>query len=305
MGLEKSNTELRQVDYDLPSISIVTPVRNAAKWVEQAITSVVDQKYPGLEYIVIDGASDDGTLDIIRRYSDRIHFWMSEPDRNLYDALNKGFKRCSANIMGWINGTAMLQENSLKKIVTIFNEYPEVEWITGRTTLLDLEGKVTWEQLPRWSRLRFLAGANQYIQQESTFWRRSLWDKSGGKVDDSTRNAGDFKLWLKFFEHSKIYSVDTALGGYRERIDALSTKYAEEYDESCEEAIETYIRDHRFPGRRKIRFVRYISKQMQKNPLLRKYWKEKILKCLYKKPFIDFAPVIRTDENGHWKMYKR
>src|SRR5271168_5003089 len=165
-----------------PKISLVTPVFNSAKYVEQTIESVLAQKYPNLEYFIVDGGSKDGTVEIIRKYESQITGWVSEPDKGMYDALNKGFARTNGEIMGWISATDQLHLGGLAVVGSVFRDLAEVEWITGRPTGFSEDGMtVTTLDIPRWSRYRFLAGANRYIQQESTFWRRKLWEKAGSR----------------------------------------------------------------------------------------------------------------------------
>ena len=206
-----------------PKISIVTPVFNSAKYLEQTITSVLLQHYPNLEYFIIDGGSTDGTLDIIKRYERQISGWISEPDKGMYDALNKGFARTSGEIMGWISATDKLHTGGLAVVGSVFRDMPpHVEWITGRATWFSDEGMTIGVlDLPHWSRFRFLAGANRYIQQESTYWRRSLWEKAGSRTESSCRNGADFELWVRFFRHAKIYPVDALIGGFRMHGDSL------------------------------------------------------------------------------------
>ena len=183
-----------------PRISLVTPVFNSGKYIEATIRSILAQAYPNLEYFIIDGGSTDNTLNVIRKYESQISGWVSEPDNGMYDALNKGFARTTGEVMGWISATDQLHIGGLAVAGSVLRDLPDVEWITGRPTCINEEGMtVEVVSLPRWSRMRFLAGFNRYIQQESTFWRRSLWDKAGGYVDASRRMASDFDLWVRFF----------------------------------------------------------------------------------------------------------
>src|SRR6218665_2201901 len=101
---------------NFPKISIVTPVFNRVEYLEQTILSVIDQGYPNLEYIVIDGGSTDGTLEIIKKYEDRIFYWTSEPDNGMYDAINKGFKKASGQIMAWINSDDLYHQPTLSTV---------------------------------------------------------------------------------------------------------------------------------------------------------------------------------------------
>ena len=153
-----------------PRITVVTPVFNSARYLEQTILSVISQQYPNLEYFIVDGGSTDGTVDIIRKYEQHLSGWMSEPDNGMYDALNRGFARSSGEIMGWISATDMLHTRSLFVVGSVFKALPQVEWITGRPTGFSEEGMAVAvsRSLKRWSRIRFLAGSNRYIQQEST-----------------------------------------------------------------------------------------------------------------------------------------
>ncbi len=178
-----------------PKITLVTPVLNASEFIEATLQSVLSQQYPDLEYIIIDGGSSDGTVDILKRYEDRLTWWVSETDNGMYDALNKGFAKGTGEVMGWISGTDILHVGSLFVAGSIFRALPKVEWITGIPTHVTADGMTTRVgKVPKWSRLRFLCGANRYIQQESTFWRHTLWRRAGGYVDASRAIAGDFEL---------------------------------------------------------------------------------------------------------------
>src|SRR5258708_27551056 len=145
-----------------PRITIVSAVRNGAHYIEDTIRSVISQGFPNLEYTVVDGVSTDGTLDIIRKYESSITWWVSQPDKGVYDALNTGFARSTGHIMGWLNASDQLHIKSLFVVASIFAALPDVEWITGRPTGFNTDGMtVLIHDLPRWSRFRFLIGANR------------------------------------------------------------------------------------------------------------------------------------------------
>ena len=208
---------------------MVTPVLNCGRHLETAISSVLGQGYPNLEYILVDGGSTDGTLDVVRRHERKLAWWTSEPDRGMYDALNKGFAHSSGDVMGWLSGTDLLHAGSLFVVGGVFRDLAEVEWITGLPTAVTEEGMaVEVGPFRRWSRARFLLGANRFIQQESTFWRRSLWERAGSRVDDSRTMASDFELWLRFFRHARLYPVRALVGAFRHHHDSLWVQNREE-----------------------------------------------------------------------------
>ena len=288
-----------------PKIALVTPVWNSGKYIEQTIRSVLAQGYPNLEYFVVDGGSTDGTLEVIRRYEGQIAElahggWMSEPDRGMYDALNKGFARTSGEIMGWISATDMLHTGALLAVGGIFRDLPEVEWITGRPTWFNEDGMSTRVgELQRWSRWRFLAGANRYIQQESTFWRRSLWEKAGARMDATRRNGADFELWVRFFRHARLYTADTVIGGFRDHGASLGLSDLEACHRAHDEFIEVELRSAsgREGGSRSglLRAFRGVSRAMMKIPKVCSVWQRAVMSPLYHVPGPDWAPVIQYD----------
>jgi hypothetical protein len=222
-------------------ISIVTPNRNGAKFLERTIRSVLDQGYPNLEYIVIDGASDDDSMAIIDRYRDQLSLVISERDSGHTDAINKGLTATSGDVMGWINSDDVLLPGALNAIDEVFREFPDVEWITGRPTMMTERDIVhVHGGLRYWSWLRFFGGDYRHIQQESTFWRRAVWEKAGAGLDKSYPLASDLELWTRFFAHARLHSVDVLLGAFRSRSGQLSISQAEQYEAECAAALAAF-----------------------------------------------------------------
>ena len=208
-----------------PRISIVTPSYNQGDYLDEAIASVLNQRYPNLEYNVIDGGSDDGTVDVIRRHSSRLNYWVSEDDGGQFEAINKGFARCTGDIMAWLNADDMLWPWALKQVASIFEACPEVSWLTTSFPITWERSGIITHMTPTdgyaakwfyWGHHLGNSGNHKgWIQQESTFWRRSLWDAAGGYVDSELNFAADFELWARFWQHAELYSVAAPIGGFR------------------------------------------------------------------------------------------
>ena len=211
--------------------------------------SVLDQGYPKLEYAVVDGGSTDGSDDVIRRYADRLTFWCSEPDNGHFHALNKGFARTSGEVMAFINSDDKYCPWAFSVVGEIFARFPQIEWLTTLFPIIwDDRGRATnCRYTDGFSREGFMRGENlpgnrgayatYWIQQESTFWRRSLWEKAGGRVDESIRIAGDFELWARFYQHADLYGVATPLAGFRIHGDQITGHQMEKYMTLCRDVL--------------------------------------------------------------------
>ncbi len=213
-----------------PKISIVTPSFNQAEYLEHTIKSVLDQNYPNLEYILIDGGSTDNSVEIIKKYAPQLTYWVSEKDNGLYHAVQKGFEKSTGEIMGWINSDDMLHRNSLFSVAEILS-LEGVEWIQGVGTLYDELGRtVKVSPVYRWSKYDYLMGNYQWIQQESTYWKRSLWQKAGASMTVKYKYAGELELWNRFFKYGTLYAPNCLIGGFRMRTkNQLSSDKSEEY----------------------------------------------------------------------------
>lgn len=229
-----------------PRISIVTPSYNQGEYLEATLRSVTSQGYPNLEYVVIDGASTDGSVDIIKRFAPDLSYWVSEPDLGHAHALNKGFAHTSGEIMCWINSSDLHYPWTLATVAEIFSQLPQVEWITGVPSQFDVEGRLrvvdTSSSLkPSINLYDVLAGDYRWIQQESVFWRRTLWERAGGQLDEGLRGAADFDLWLRFFRLATLYNVGTLLGGFRVHDDRLGETADERYEIEVREVYERFV----------------------------------------------------------------
>ena len=287
-----------------PKITVVTAVYNGAEYLEATIRSVVEQGYPNLEYIVVDDGSTDGTVGIIQKYERYVSCWLSQANAGLFAALNAGFARSTGEIMGWLNSSDLLQTNGLFTVGSVFAGLREVEWITGRPTKISATGMtIDVLPVPRWSRERFLAGANKYIQQESTFWRRSLWEKAGGYVDAAYRAEGDFELWVRFFRHARLYSVNALIGGYRLHDGALSSSNMERYNRNCDAIATREVETLTGSKRAAVKAFRWISEAVKTIPKVRGLWHRAAINNLYWMRGRDWPAVIEYGADG-WELRK-
>jgi cellulose synthase/poly-beta-1,6-N-acetylglucosamine synthase-like glycosyltransferase len=236
-------------------LSLVTPTFNRAELLPATLQSVAQQNRPlDLQYIVMDGGSTDGTQDILRAHSDIVSDWVSEPDGGMYDAIAKGFDRCDGDVFGWINSDDILFPWALNLVSRIFEEIPTAQWISTLTqTAVDAAGDILYfRKVPGYSQQAFFDGvyfgfggagdphATEFIQQESTFFRRSLWEKVGPGALKSQSLAGDFALWTAFMGEAAPIGVDAPLGAFRvHSAGQLSRGKREIYVRECKDSLLT------------------------------------------------------------------
>lgn len=203
----------------LPLITVVTATFNAARYLPDTLRTLRAQDYPNLQWIVIDGASRDGTTDLLRANEDLIDYWLSEPDRGMYDALAKGFDKARGDILCWLNAGDILLPGALATVADIFQAHSQVTWITG-IHFWHLPGCkiVGCFHPPAYATDLVRCGAYgkwlPYIQQESTFFRRSLLNDVDMERFRTFKLAGDLYLWSRFATHARLTLVGAGLGSF-------------------------------------------------------------------------------------------
>lgn len=203
----------------LPVVSIVTPSYNQAKYLEATIQSVLAQDYPQIEYFVIDGGSDDGSLEIIQRYADRLAGWASEPDQGQTDAINKGFARASGQIMAWLNSDDTYEPGAVTAAAEFLRTHPEVGLVYGDANFIDAAGKVIGKFNAQQTSLKRLQRGGVYIPQQAAFWRAELWHQVA-PLDPSFYFAMDYDLWVRLARVTEIRYTPQLWANFRLHGDA-------------------------------------------------------------------------------------
>ncbi|MBI3621661.1 MAG: glycosyltransferase [Nitrospirae bacterium] len=196
----------------LPVISVVTCTRNSARYLEEALRSVLDQRYPRLDYWVIDGGSTDGTLEILRRYEGRLR-WVSEPDRGIADAMNKGIRLSTGDIVAHLHSDDLFREGALDRAARLLQAHPETGWLIGNYSEIDRHGRLIktlelpqydYDLLRRWN----------FIGHQAVFVRRRQLE-AAGLFDPALRFAMDYDLWLRLGRLGPPLQVPEVLASMR------------------------------------------------------------------------------------------
>ncbi|MBL8172688.1 MAG: glycosyltransferase [Acidobacteria bacterium] len=197
-----------------PKISIITPSFNQAHFLERTMRSVLDQGYPNLEYIVIDGGSTDGSVALLEKYSDRLAYWVSEKDRGQSHALNKGFQRATGDIIGWLNSDDLYCPQALQRVGEAYLESPTDEVWYGGIYIVDQEDRVLNALWPLPPDPQYTVFVGLDIHQQGLFWRRDLMQRIGF-LDESLDFAMDWDFIIRLLLAGRFRCIRHHLGMFR------------------------------------------------------------------------------------------
>ena len=222
-------------------VTIITPSFNQAAYLEQTILSVLEQDYLHIEYIVVDGASTDNSVDIIRKYESKLTYWVSEKDNGQADAINKGFARATGEVIAWLNSDDYYLAGAVSAAVKIFEEHPEVVLVYGNMLAVDEYGKtfntLNYKQLTLEDLLCF-----QIIGQPAVFMRRSALE-TAGRLDPTFHFLLDHYLWIQLARQGKILHVDQIWAAARYHVEAKNRAKAAEFGREAFRILENVTQD--------------------------------------------------------------
>jgi glycosyltransferase involved in cell wall biosynthesis len=197
-----------------PLVSIVTPSFNQARYFEATIRSALEQDYPNIEYIVVDGGSTDGSVEIIKKYADRLAWWVSEKDQGQTDAINKGFARARGDILAWINSDDTYEPGAVSAAVKYLQDHPDVGMVYGDAHFIDEGGRVIGKFAARQTDYLRLRRGYVHIPQQAAFFRADLW-REVGPLDPSFYFAMDYDLWVRLAARAPIQYTPQMWANFR------------------------------------------------------------------------------------------
>jgi glycosyltransferase involved in cell wall biosynthesis len=283
---------------------VVVPSYNQGEFLRATLDSILSQGYPDVECIVVDGGSSDHSVEIIRSLEDRLTWWCSEKDDGHGDALNKGFAKATGEVLCWLNSDDLMAPWGLWVVGDVFARFPEVEWLTGEYGIWDAHGRLVASYPGGATATEYLRRNESDIQQESTFWRRSLWTRAGGEIDTSYRLMIDAELWLRFFRHATLYSLKTVVSGYRWHGENRSLTQADRTKAERWRAIGFHLAPRSWRTRLVARFgPDQYERQAGFGGALKFIFCKKVRQLLLRRPRI---PVVTWDAPNHcWKISSR
>jgi len=195
-------------------ISIVTPSYHQARYIEETIQSVLAQDYPHIEYLIVDGGSTDGTVDIIKKYEDKLAWWVSEKDGGQTDAINKGFARAKGDILAWINSDDTYEPGAVSAAVKYLQKYPKIGMVYGDCNYINENGQGIGKFHSAQTNCRLLRQGYTHIPQQTMFFRAELW-KQIGPLDPSFYFAMDYDVWTRIAACTEIKYIPQTWANFR------------------------------------------------------------------------------------------
>ena len=273
----KSFEKKTEDNKNLPKITVITPSYNQGQFLEETILSVLNQGYPNLEYFVFDGGSNDASVEVIRKYEDKIDYWESVKDKGQSDAINKGFRKATGDIICWLNSDDLFMPNVLLQIGQLFLN-KDIEFVFGKSYYLFEESKRMMKNNTTDLSNDFKITDCDFIVQPSTFWRKELLDKVG-LLDENLHYSFDWYFFIKMIEASKqITKSDEFYSIYRIHGDHKSSSAGQKRIEEIAKIYKIYHNEEvanaykRINGSPKKILLRRILKRSPKF-ILAIYWK--------------------------------
>lgn len=199
---------------EYPLVSIITPSLNQVRYLEATIESVLNQSYPNIEYIIIDGGSDDGSVELIKKYANRLAYWVSETDQGQTEAINKGFSQAKGEVLAWLNSDDTYLPDAVSTAMDYLMGHPETGLVYGDTNFIDEHDNLLGLFPARQTSHARIRRGYVHIPQQAAFWRSDLW-KQVGPLDPTFYFAMDYDLWVRLSRVSEIKYVPGVLANFR------------------------------------------------------------------------------------------
>ncbi|NLM67350.1 MAG: glycosyltransferase [Enterococcus sp.] len=212
---------------ELPLVTIVTPSYNQDKYLEETINSVLKQTYPNIEYFIIDGGSSDNSVEIIKKYEDKLAWWVSEPDKGQSDALIKGFARAKGKYLAWLCSDDVLEPSMIKISVNFLEKYPGAVLTYGNRTRIDSIGNTICFSKHYVNNKLFRFGPG--LPQETVVFRKEHYYQVGG-INPDLQMVMDYDLWCKFYKVGYFLYIPAYLGRFRSHQSNKSTLFSTEME---------------------------------------------------------------------------
>ncbi len=227
-------------DSSYPKISIVTPSYNQAQFLERTILSILNQNYPNLEYIIIDGGSTDGSVEIIKKYEKYLAYWVSERDRGQTQAINKGFEKATGDIFAYLNSDDIYMPGTLFKVAEKFKNYPEADMFYGNIYFIDEGDNILDELRFTKTSLSAMIYEGGQMHQTAVFWTKDVYKKVGG-FDEKFRFCMDTDFFCRVAKEGKLFHIRDTLAAFRLHLASKSSSIKQVGEKEHTEIVMRYI----------------------------------------------------------------